>query len=46
MLSAVNADGASGSTNHQILREGARRLLAALSEVEAHQYMAEWAAGA
>ncbi|MEU0402950.1 transposase [Streptomyces sp. NPDC006197] len=43
MLSVVNADGSteSGSLLDEIVREGARRILAAALEAEANQYMAE-----
>lgn len=46
MLSVVNADGsiASGSLIDEIVREGARRMLAAALEAEVNQYIAELAA--
>lgn len=46
MLSVVNADGSteSGSLIDEIVREGARRMLAAALEVEVNQYIAELAA--
>ncbi|MFE1837271.1 IS256 family transposase [Streptomyces sviceus] len=47
MLSVVNADGSteSGSLIDEIVREGARRMLAAALEAEVNQYIAELAAG-
>ncbi|MCC9310098.1 transposase [Kitasatospora sp. RB6PN24] len=46
MLSVVNADGSteSGSLIDEIVREGARRMLAAALEAEVNQYIAELAA--
>lgn len=46
MLSVVNADGSteSGSLMDEIVREGARRMLAAALEAEVNQYIAELAA--
>lgn len=46
MLSVVNADGSteSGSLIDEIVREGARRMLAAALEAEVNRYMAELAA--
>jgi transposase-like protein len=46
VLSVVNADGsiASGSLIDEIVREGARRMLAAALEAEVNQYIAELAA--
>ncbi|MFI5679988.1 IS256 family transposase [Streptomyces cellulosae] len=46
MLSVVNADGSteSGSLIDEIVREGARRMLAAALEAEVNQYIAEFAA--
>ncbi|MFE2425065.1 IS256 family transposase [Streptomyces hokutonensis] len=46
MLSVVNADGSteSGSLIDEIVREGARRMLAAALEAEVNQYVAELAA--
>ncbi|GGR27698.1 hypothetical protein GCM10010251_49620 [Streptomyces aurantiogriseus] len=46
MLSVVTADGSmeSGSLIDEIVREGARRMLAAALEAEVHQYIAELAA--
>jgi putative transposase len=46
VLSAVNADGSteSGSLIDEIVREGARRMLAAALEAEANQHIAELAA--
>ncbi len=46
MLSVVNADGGteSGSLIDEIVREGARRMLAAALEAEVNQYIAELAA--
>ena len=43
MLSVVNADGSteSGSLIDEIVREGARRMLAAALEAEVNQYIAE-----
>jgi hypothetical protein len=48
MLSVVNADGSteSGSLIDEIVREGARRMLAAALEAEVDQYTAELAAEA
>ncbi|GAX56568.1 IS256 family transposase [Streptomyces olivochromogenes] len=45
MLSVVNADGSteSGSLIDEIVREGARRMLAAALEAEVNQYVAELA---
>ncbi len=47
MLGAVNDDGSteSGSLIDEIVREGARRMLAAALEAEVNQYIAELAAG-
>ncbi|MGV9918198.1 transposase [Streptomyces cellulosae] len=47
MLSVVSADGTteSGSLIDEIVREGARRMLAAALEAEVNQYIAELAAG-
>ncbi|MFJ9381895.1 IS256 family transposase [Streptomyces sp. NPDC101455] len=46
MLSVVNADGSTGSGSliDEIVREGARRMLAAALEAEVNQYIAELAA--
>ena len=46
MLSVVNDDGSteSGSLIDEIVREGARRMLAAALEAEVNQYIAELAA--
>ena len=46
MLSVVNADGTteSGSLIDEIVRDGARRMLAAALEAEVNQYIAELAA--
>ncbi len=46
MLSVVNAEGSteSGSMIDEIVREGARRMLAAALEAEVNQYIAELAA--
>lgn len=46
MLSGVNAAGSteSGSLIDEIVREGARRMLAAALEAEVNQYIAELAA--
>ncbi|WP_308457516.1 MULTISPECIES: hypothetical protein [unclassified Streptomyces] len=44
MLSVVTADGSTGSGIDEIVREGARRTLAAALEADVNQYLAELAA--